>query len=781
MNMPFTPPAAAPSLDVGGGRRAASGAGGELQGWDDAHFRPLVERNRDLICLHAPDGRYRYVSPSALPMLGYRPETLIGANPYDYFHPGQDVEQLRRGHERVLAGRVDDTVRYRFRHHDGHYVWLETLAVPLYEDAADPQRLTAMLTSSRDVSAQIESDALRATSDERLRLALLATGAGVFDVRLPAQTGWFSDEYALIFGYAADELPLFADGWQPLVHVDDLPVFLDARHGVMSGRQSGYRIEVRRLNRNGQYRWIRVMAHVAEADAAGLPLRIVGTLQDVDERVRSAQALLESQRRLVRSQQLARVGDWRSDADADDPRDRWSEEIYRILGLDPATTVPTFDAFVARVHPDDRAVVREGDAAALRDGISYECDVRVIRPDGALRHVYGRTAALRNGAGEVVGLFGTTQDITERKQAEAALRSTAAALEHAQRLARVGSWQWQIEGDRVEWSPALYEILGRDPAVPPPPYAEQAVLYMPRSEQQRRIVVAQSLQSGDPFEIEVEFVRADGTRGWGVSRGEVVHDVGGRAVGMSGTLQDITERKLTEIALREARDQVRELSGHLEDELNLERKRIALDVHDELGQMLTAMKLQLELLQSQLERPEQARGTGERMRELIEETMEVTRNVALNLRPPALDLGLAAALEWLAEDFGLRTDIACRVEAPAADLPLDDQQATALFRIAQESLTNVTRHARAGQVRIALTLQDNWLQLEIHDDGVGFDADALPPAGHFGLFGMRERALRLGAELAVDSRPGAGCRVRVRVRVHVRVCARESRDAGAAT
>jgi PAS domain S-box-containing protein len=731
--------------------------------WDDVHFRSLVERNRDLICLHAPDGRYRYVSPSALAMLGYPPESLVGANPYDFFHPEQDVELLRSSHERVLAGRVDDTVRYRFRHRDGHYIWLETLAVPLYEDTADPLRLTAMLTSSRDVSAQVESEALRATSDERLRLALLATGTGVFDVRLPAQTGWFSDEYAMIFGYDAGTRPLFAAGWQPLVHADDLPMFLDARRGVLSGATTGYRLDVRRMHRDGQYRWMRVMAHVAEADAAGLPLRVVGTLQDVDERVRSSQALLESQRRLARSQQMARVGDWRTDVD--DPRDRWSDEVYRILGLDPLTTVPSFEVFLSRVHPDDREVVREGDAAALRDGTDYECDIRVIRPDGELRHVYGRTGVLRNAAGQVTGLFGTKQDITERKQAEAALRSTAAALEHAQRLARVGSWHWQIDGDRVQWSRALYEIFGRDPTLPPPPYAEQANLYTPQSGQARRALVLRSLKSGEPFEIEVEFLRADGTSGWGVSRGEVLHDAGGRAIGMSGTLQDITERKHTEIALREARDQVRELSGHLEDELNQERKRIALDVHDELGQMLTAMKLHLDVLQSQLANPEQTRRTSERMRELIEETMEVTRNVALNLRPPALDLGLAAALEWLAEDFGLRTDIDCRVESPAAEMTLDDKQATALFRIAQESLTNVTRHAHARHVRMALTPLGGVLQLEIRDDGVGFDAAAQRPGGHFGLLGMRERALRLGAELDIESQPGAGCAVRVRVRL----------------
>jgi PAS domain S-box-containing protein len=603
--------------------------------WSDAGFRLLVEHSRDLVCLHAPDGRYLYVSPSVSTLLGYRTDELVGRDPYDFFHPDDVRAHVRSGHDRVLEGQVNHSTRYRFRHRDGHPVWLETVAVPLFEDPTRPEVVTALLTTSRDVSAQALAAAQLVVSEERLRLALQAAGAGICDVQLPSQTGYFSEGYAGAFGYGAEDLPLFAGGWQPLVHPDDLTTYLKARDRMLTGIDEIYVQEVRRLHRCGHYVWVRLVGRVVEQDAAGRPVRLIGALFDVDERVRSVNALRDGHRRLAQSQRLASLGDWRSDVD--DPRDRWSDEMYRILGLDPATTPPSLETFIACMHPDDRADFLADDQRALREGIGFERDSRLLRPDGSIRHIYSRTRVLRDGAGRIRGLYGTMQDITDRKRAEA--------------------------------------------------------------------------------------------------------------------------------ELREARDAVRELSSHHEDELDRERKRIALDVHDELGQRLTAMKLQLELVQSQIERgrTEEARRTTEQMRELIEETMEVTRNVALNLRPPALDLGLEAALEWLAEDFSLRSEIDCTVVTANVTVPLDDRQAIALYRIAQESLTNVARHAAARRVQIRLARDGAGLTLSIGDDGVGFDVAQGQRTGHFGLLGMRERARRLGADFQVLSQPGAGSTVQVRL------------------
>jgi len=353
------------------------------------------------------------------------------------------------------------------------------------------------------------------------------------------------------------------------------------------------------------------------------------------------------------------------------------------------------------------------------------------------------------------------QDVTERKAVEAALRSTAADLAKAQHIARVGSWRWTAADGSVQWSPEMFRILGLDPSERPVPYHEQDRIFLPASWSRLQDARQAALVHGTPYEVELEGRRGDGSIGWFMARGEIARDGAGRTTGIFGTLQDITDHKRAEAEMRTVRDQLRELSSHHEDVLNEERKSIALDVHDELGQMLTAMKLQLDLLQSQLNDPRAAAAAADKLRALIGDTIEVTRNVALNLRPAALDFGLVPALEWLAEDFTLRSELLCSIDACAGEVILGEKAAIELFRIAQESLTNVARHA--GATRVLLTMQrlDDRLCLSIRDDGCGFGPQDVDRIGHFGLLGMRERALRLGAELRVDSQPGRGTTVSV--------------------
>lgn len=226
---------------------------------------------------------------------------------------------------------------------------------------------------------------------------------------------------------------------------------------------------------------------------------------------------------------------------------------------------------------------------------------------------------------------------------------------------------------------------------------------------------------------------------------------------------DISARKQSELDLRQARDALRKLSLRHEDRLNDERRRLSLEVHDHLGQMLTALKLQLDIMDPHLGDDPVVRAAAGRMRSLTEEVVEVVRNVALNLRPPALDLGLAPALEWLVEDFGLRWEIDVAVRCLLEDLQLNDPQVTALFRIAQEALTNVARHAQARHVRIYVSPVPDGICMVIEDDGVGFDPQAVRRRGSLGLLGMKERTLQLGGRFEVDSQPGAGTRLEVRI------------------
>jgi signal transduction histidine kinase len=188
-----------------------------------------------------------------------------------------------------------------------------------------------------------------------------------------------------------------------------------------------------------------------------------------------------------------------------------------------------------------------------------------------------------------------------------------------------------------------------------------------------------------------------------------------------------------------------------------ERRRVASEMHDELGQLLTAQAMQIALLDLRFgdDNPD-LRAITRDMAALVEKTIHSVRHLATSLRPPVLEDGLLAALEWLAAEFNRRGSTRCRLDAPSGDIVLDDRVATALFRIAQEALTNVRRHADASEVLITLERKASVLRLTVRDDGCGFDVAALRNGPSHGLRGMRERARGLGDTLRIDSNPGDG-------------------------
>ncbi|MGU9831270.1 PAS domain-containing sensor histidine kinase [Pseudomonas sp. LF242] len=228
-------------------------------------------------------------------------------------------------------------------------------------------------------------------------------------------------------------------------------------------------------------------------------------------------------------------------------------------------------------------------------------------------------------------------------------------------------------------------------------------------------------------------------------------------------LNDVTERRRYVAALQQSETQLRELSAHLETVREEEKARIAREVHDELGQMLTVLKLETsmcELAYAQLDP-----GLNERlnsMKRLIAQLFQLVRDVATALRPPILDAGIASAIEWQARRFEARTHIPCLVQVPENLPALSDAKAIGLFRILQEALTNVMRHAQAHTVELTLSVEGAGLRLTISDDGVGFVETQGRPVS-FGVVGMRERVLMMGGQLSLHSEPGEGTTLSVTV------------------
>lgn len=229
--------------------------------------------------------------------------------------------------------------------------------------------------------------------------------------------------------------------------------------------------------------------------------------------------------------------------------------------------------------------------------------------------------------------------------------------------------------------------------------------------------------------------------------------------------QETAAHKQTAEALFAGREQLRHLAARLSAAEEAERQRIARELHDRVGQNLTALSLNLSILQGQLpsEVTPRMRERLDDSQNLLEETTAVIRNMMAELRPSVLDdYGLLAALRWYAELFGRRTGLPVTVQGAEDALRLPIAKETALFRIAQEALTNVAKHAHAAQVTIALDKNATGANLTIMDNGCGFDP-AAPQSAAWGLIAMRERALAIGGSLDITSAPGRGTKIIVEI------------------
>ncbi len=235
-------------------------------------------------------------------------------------------------------------------------------------------------------------------------------------------------------------------------------------------------------------------------------------------------------------------------------------------------------------------------------------------------------------------------------------------------------------------------------------------------------------------------------------------------------VRNISERKHAEAALLESREQLRQLSGYLQKAREEERTLVAREIHDALGQALTALKMDLatitDMLGRSIERADAPALTGRlaSMDELIDSTVQTVRKISSQLRPVLLDsLGLVPAIEWQMEEFQNRTNLRCSVQLPAAEFDLEPERSTAVFRILQETLTNIARHARATDIDMRLRVEEKTLYLDVKDNGRGISASDLAKTGSFGVLGMRERALMFGGELAITRAPDCGTLVSLRM------------------
>ena len=399
-------------------------------------------------------------------------------------------------------------------------------------------------------------------------------------------------------------------------------------------------------------------------------------------------------------------------------------------------------------------------------GESGTLEFRITGRKGTRRWLETHSTPLRDGNGQIVAALGVTRDITVRKQLETEIGLANALLVRVQAIAQIGHFTRDLAAGGAECSAECFRIFGLPVPESPGRWQSDSDLQtglgrVLDGNGERVRVAFENLQDAD---ITYRLHRTDGQIRYLHVKASRESNQEGQPVRLLGVIQDVTEH-------RQVQEHLQRLTARLETIREEEQRRIAREIHDELGQQLTGLKMRAawvgHLMDSSAQRPltdaERAAAARAEMAgigEALESAIRTVRRIATELRPPVLDtLGLIPALESLRENFKRDHSIECVTHFE--EVKVSPQVATAVFRVTQEALTNIAKHAGATRVRMSLVQQEASLILDVQDNGPGLPADAAPKPDAWGLIGMQERARTVNGGMEFLRPPGGGLTVRM--------------------
>jgi PAS domain S-box-containing protein len=681
-----------------------------------------------------------------------RPEEVLGKRLADLV-PSSEEERIEIFRASARGGWRALTTEFRGRGIDGNLKHFLRTEIPIVENGM----LVSAWGMTRDLTELRQAEESQRESEERFRTIFENAGLGTSLVDRQGHPIKCNPAIQKMLGYTEEELRRMS--FTDVTHPDDLD--LDSRlYGELTaGKRDKYEVEKRYIKKDGRIMWGHLTVSLVR-DRYGAPAPyIFEIVEDITERKRAESAIRESEERF---RKVFEEGPFSMCIVGLDRRLlRVNEALCALLGH--TADELTGRAFSDIMHPDD--IGEEADLTKqVFAGVmsKFRVEQRLLKKNGQILWVNLTATVIRARDGQPPYGLAMVENITERVRAEEELRRSEDRLRLIIDTIPTMAWSLGPDGavDFVNQRWMDYTGLSLEEELEDPTRAVHPEDLPGVMEKWLRAMAA-----GEPSEDELRLRRADGEYRWFLVRTVPLRDEMGNIVKWYGSSIDIEDRKRAEKELYRSFEQLRALTARLQRVREEERAKVAREIHDELGQALTAIKVDLASLIYELSpKQEQQSRREESIMTLIDETIQSVRRISTELRPGILDdLGLVAAIEWAAEEFEARTGTKCRLELPHDDIVIDQERATALFRIFQETLTNVARHANASQVDVRLAGARGSLILEIHDNGKGIGAEQLSAGSSLGILGMRERALLLGGEFAISGARGQGTTVSVRI------------------
>ena len=717
-------------------RRAAN----EALRISEAKYRQLVESSP--FCIHEIDLEFkmRSINGAGLLMLGQMSDkTVIGRDYLDYV-PAGEHDRIRSRLDSARSGR---TVTYQWRIDSGKI--FTSTAKPMVNDTGI---VSGLIGITQDITEQERSR-------ERLLLGQFMLDHISEAVFLISEDGAIRDANPAatrMLGWTREEI-LRRHVWEinALYTENDWPQLRDA----LAARGSMTRETLHR-RKDGSVFEVEVNSNLFTYGGHDYH---VTTVRDISERKQAEISMRDSEERFRTLATNAPVGIFQTDRDG---RCIYVNSTWcRLAGMPPQEALG--DGWKLAIHPQDRARAGKLWDACFSRSENCRMDYRLLSPDGSIHWVAADAVPLPGPKGHR-GYIGTVMDITERQAAQEALQSSEERYSMVTRATNDGIWDIDLKTGIIWWSDTYDQLWGKRP----PESRESPQWWFDHIHPEDVERVRSSFQkalagSGDVWHCSYQYRRTSGDYANVLDRAYITRDDSGKATRILGAMADITELKHREL-------QLANLARRMESIREDERKHISREIHDHLGQVMTVLKMNLIQIEDDvLTLP--ASDSRNRLEEdivgateMIDQSIGAIRDIVMRIRPSVLDqLGLPAALQQEVEQFQDRSQIPCRLEVEA-DLPeLNDDAQTTLFRLTQEFLTNISRHAGADQVEVRLDTNDDHIRLQIKDDGIGFDEKAARKRGHLGLVGARERVDSFKGNLELITAPNRGTLVVVTI------------------
>ncbi|MGD9727671.1 MAG: PAS domain S-box protein [Nitrospiraceae bacterium] len=747
----------------------------------EAANRRLIERlqygldSADMVAWDwNPDSDVMIQSPNAGRVLGL-PEgtTLQSSKEYFALMHQEDEPRVVAAIQRALREGRDYHEEFRVVLSDGSVRWVADRGRVTMSEQGKAARMNGVI---RDITELKMRDIAVRESEARFRAMFHQAAVGMCLISPEGHLLQVNQKLCVLLGEEADAL--IHRKLLDLTYSEDRPHNQTSMSRLLLGGAADVSIEQRLVRRDGRSVWVSMYLALLW-DVGGRLEHIIGVIQDIDERKQAEEALRESDRRFREMIDALPAAVYTTDIEG--RLTHFNPAAVELSGRTPLLGTDQWCVSWKLYRPDGTLLPREECpmAVALKENRTVRgAEAIGERPDGTRVWFTPYPMPLRDTDGRVVGGINMLVDITERKQAEEALRESELRFRNMADTAPAMLWKTDVSGACTFLSRAWYDFTGQAPDTG---LGHGRFGQVHPDDRERVLQLFQTaIARREPFSVDYRLRCADGGYRWASDTGRPRVPRSGEFQGYIGSIIDITERKQAETQLHllnadlerrvadrtrdllHSQNRLRKLASDLSVAEERERRRVAGELHDYLAQLLVATRMKLSQGRQARSSVKQAEVLNE-VDHMLDQSLTYTRTLVAQLSPPVLhEFGLPAALKWLGEQMP-RHGLTVVSTIDAASVDLTENQSVLLFQSARELLLNVVKHAGTDQARLRLEFKNGDLRLTVTDEGQGFDASGSKETAvfrnAFGLFSIRERMESLGGMVEVTSRPGKGTRV----------------------